>query len=62
METKMTSVLLSWQHGIDTPSPADFYSRRLRRRLLTGLRPVRMVCETSGLALFVWFAEPGVPR
>jgi len=27
-----------------------------------GSAAVRMVCETSGLALFGWFAGPPVPR
>jgi len=51
------SVLLPWQQGFATPSPADFCSRRLRRRS-DGMRDLRsrtiqMVRGTDGPALTV---------
>jgi len=51
------SVLLPWQQGFATPSPADFCSRRLRRRS-HGMRDLRsrtihMVRGTDGPALTV---------
>jgi len=56
------SAPLSWQHGIATPSPADCCSRARSSSVHGGSAAVRMVCETSGPALFAFEALPTSSR